>query len=385
MGHFTAKASDLKKAVSTTALATCAATETIKGHTLFTAANNMLVLQATDDDAIAYTTMNIEDLSERVVFSADPKSILELLKDSDTDKVRFDYSAETKTLNVYVSEDAESYVSFPSFDPNEFLSFNEHLKVMQEVDKISTSVLSTGIKFIQGFVSQDKKSAKYNNSFISEGVIYGSNGSNRVGAFKSDDLAKIFKLTIRPQMVNPILNFIDGLSQDQVSFRESEKMVLFTAVDSSSGFGFRKSTVDMPKMPITLEVPDMDGIYVNRRELIKKVNRISVALRGGSEVKGVEMKVDGDTLNINTVADRKSVERIVCKRITGTEPLHFILDCGGLKKALSQFLADNIDIYSSPKVKKCFLYNAGELLIGEKDPVKKPFISVCLLGVARAI
>ena len=384
MAHFIAKAADLKKAVSTAALATSDATDTIKGHILFSAINGMLMLQATDDDSISYTTTAIEDLSDKCSFTAEPKNILELLKDSDTEKVRFDYDSDTKTLNVYVSDDTESYVSFPSFDPAEFLSFNEHLKAMQEVDKISTSVLSTGLKFIEGFVSQDKKSQKYANSFISEGIIYGSNGSNRVGAFKADDLAKIFKLTIRSQMVGPVLEFINSVAQDQISFKESEKMVLFTATDSSSGFGFRKSTVEMPKMPISLEVPAMDGIYVNRKELIKKVNRVSVALRG--EVKGIEMMVYGDTLNINTVADRKSVERIACKRITGTDPMHFILDCGMLKKALSQFLAPQIDIYSSTKAKKCFLYNAGELVIGDdKDPIKKPFISVCLLGVARTV
>lgn len=379
MAKFLVKAEELKKAMTVAVLATAESAETIRSHALFSVSNGEVSIQSTDENKLAYTTLK-PDVSEDTIFTADPKAMLALLSSADVDLITMDYDADSRTLNVYASEDTEAYVSFPSHNPDDFLTITDQVQETQEIAGVDSTVLTAGMKFGLGFTSTDDKNQKFATLYVKEGVLYAANGSSKLGLFKSPDFAPIYALTIRRPSVPSLLNFIDKVGGDKVVIKESPKIVLFLAADGQSGFGFRKPIVEMPKMPATADVPQTDGINVDRQSLLKKINRLSIAMRG--EDASLDMTVQEGTLTIKTVSDRKSVERMPCNRLSGTEPMSFYMDCALLKATLGQYWASNIDIYVMKN--RGVIHSSGEILSGEGSAqVKKPFTAVGIISLPR--
>lgn len=376
MAKFLTKAVDLKKAMTVASLAASEATDSIRSHALFTVVGADVSVQTTDDNRLAYTRFKAEIAADDASFTADPKAMLALLGSADVDLIAMDYDAGSRTLNVYASEDTEAYVSFPSHNPEEYLTSDDQVKETKVISEMDATVLTAGLKFGLGFASSDDKNQKFASLYVKEGVLSAANGSSKLGLFKTEEFAKVYALTIRRPVVPALLNFIDRAGATSVILKQSEKIVLFETADGMSGFGFRRSLVEAPKMPATADVPEGDGINVDRQAMLKKINRLSIAMR--AEDANLEMAVQDKTLTIKTMSDRKSVERIPCDRISGNEPMSFLMDCPLFKAVLSQYWASNVDLYVAKN--RGVVYSAGDILSGE---TKKPFIAVGVLSLPR--
>jgi DNA polymerase III sliding clamp (beta) subunit (PCNA family) len=377
---FMAQATDLKKAVSIASLATGDTADNIKGHALITVTGEKALIHATDEDRIAFTEFSVTNVEGDMVFTIDPKNILALLSSADRKDILFDYDKETKTLNAYASDDDSAYLSFPSLDPDSFLSFGDEVTSATLVDTINTTIFTTALKYQQGFVSQDEKN-KFANTFIREGVFYGTNGQTKIGLFQSPDTAKIFSMTIRKQMIGALLNFMDKINQDNVCLKDTEKKCIITSPDGSCGIGFRKSSVEAPKIPISPEMPTEDGLIVDREMFLKKISRLAIVAKG--DILSLTVTVNGQTLSLQTNSDRKSVESMSCIRIGTDTPMTFLIECQQFKSILSMFLTPKIKVFIIKST--CMIFSEADILIGEKDPIKKSYLEVARLSLPRDV
>lgn len=383
MIKFTVKVKDLKKALSIASLATGKTSSNILSHSLFSIENDSVILYSTDQDKIAKAclpTVELEnDNTENVLFTAEPKRIEKLITNSENDELSFLYDQKTKTLKVYASEDSKSYISLVSFNTEDFLTFDENLKDI-DVKSVPSNTLLTGLRYISGFVSKNEKDKKFSNIFINEGAIYGTNGSTIVGAFQSADLEGIPAITIRKSMISPLLSMIEKMSPLDILVGVSEKYIVFFSSDYSFCFGFRNSTITMPRMPITLKIPEVDGFNIDRLNFQRKLNRLSLS---SWEDIGIKMTVKDNKIFMETLLERKSHENIEGERLQGNNNPSFIVECEVLKKVLSQFSASNVDFYIHEK--KCTVYSSANLEYKNESEelVSIPFIAVGSLTFAR--
>ena len=384
MVEFTATTNDLKKALSIVALATGDNVEDIHGHALFSTDENGVTLYATDEDKMATAFLPVEGLDSGVStrFTLDPKKLQALIGTSKGDAIRFAYEDETKTLNVYASEDSDAFISFPSFDPDSFLTFNEDFVTAQEVKTVEIPVVTSAIKFIQGFLSDDKNK-KYSNVYIVDGKIYGANGSSKIGAFISPSFEGV-NLVLRRALLSAINMFLDKSSAESVLIKQTEKIIIFSTSEGSNNFAFRKSVVDIPKLPISTTVPQAEGFIVDREALLKKLNRLFLTHNQRNPEFGLKVSVKGTDIVMETIADRKSIEKIVCERISGSSALDFTIDCIKLKDVLGLFSAERVDVYQEKG--KCTLYSDAQLILKEGNPPEtSPFVEIGLVTLAKVV
>lgn len=382
MTTFIAKTLNLKTALSVVALGTGEAAESIQNHALFVIQKNKVILYATNEDKIALSHFPTDYADEEIRFTASPKRIQELISSSDSEQIKFVYDEETKTLNIYASDDSESYLSFASFEPDEFLSFNKELSQRKTIKSINANVLLDSIKFTQGFLPNDDKNKKYSNLFINEGTMYGSNGSTKIGAFKSPELNEIETLSLRKMMLPLILTLIDKTGISNVIIKASEKFITFSSEDGMHCFGFRKPVSEMPKFPISMTKPDINGFNIDHNIILKKLKRLSLT---SWESIGIKIAFEEDTLLMETITDRISRERMSCQHISGDKKFEFVVECNQLKNILDLFKASNVDIFIDAK--KCTIYSTANIVVEEegKDPISKPFTAIGFITLARVL
>jgi hypothetical protein len=220
MTEFTTNTSELKKALSIVSMATGESAENVHGHALFhiTKDAKAALIYTTDNDKMAASYVVMDNLStdqDIVQFTADPKRLQTLMSSSDSSTVKLSYDKETQTLSVFVSEDSKAFVSFASFNPDSFLTFDKEIAEATLIKTLNAVIFQSGIRFIQGFLPNDDTNKKYSNLFILDGAMYGSNGSSKVGAYVSDELVDM-NVTIR----RPMLPSIGALKIGRASCRE---------------------------------------------------------------------------------------------------------------------------------------------------------------------
>jgi len=386
MLDFSASTENLKKALSVVALATSDVTSTIRSHTLFKINNDKegVVLYSTDEDKIAqsyFTLSSIQDETDCTEFTADPKRILALIADSDSDEISFNYNSEEKTLKVYASDNNEAFISYASFDPKDFLNFD--LTEQKQNGVIDSSVFQKGIKYIQGFLPKDNKNKKYSNIYIEAGVIYGSNGYNRIGAFKSSDLDEIPEIALRKQMLSSIVKMIEKTKIPSVILKSSNKYVTFSSEDGSYCFGFRHSVVKKPKLPIDTVIPESGGFKVNPSALLKKLKRLSLSSWEDLTVR--TLYGEDNILKMETLSDRPSHEALKCERLSGDEKFNFLMECANFETVLNLFQTSEVLFFI--KKSRCTIYSIADIIIEEKDkePLKKRVITVAVLTLMREV
>lgn len=384
---FSTDKKELAKALGVVSLAAADNSDRIWGHALFRVSDEgNMVIYATDKDRLGTASCpvtNVTNLSEVSEFTADPKKMTALLSSSDREDIMFKYIPEEKTVQVHASDNSNSYVSFPSLDPNDFLSFEDVLKNAHEVKTFNAGVLLTGLRFIQGFLPNDDRQPKFARMYIEKGVLYGSNGSSKIGAFQSPEFEGLDELIIRRQMLAPISAMIDRSDMSDVVVKESAKFLLTMSSDGRYGFGFLKTTDKMIKFPINMGKLEGDTFSVERDPLLRKINRL--AIMAGKEL-GLKMILGQSDLTIATVMERPSIETIECQRTGGEEEKEFVVDYQLIKPALGLFQTPEIETWVGPS--NCIMRSDASLEIqeeGEQDPSIKKFTAVGLISLARVL
>lgn len=382
MSKFVADKEDLRKALGIVALATEDKSDAIGSHALFKINGESMELYSTDKDRMAFSSIFVKEYdSEETSFTADPKRISALLSSSEAGIIRFEFNKEEMTLNVYASENKSAYLSFPSFDPDKFISFEDKISKAQKLKSVDSTVFTHAFRFIQGFLPSDDKNEKWNRVHINGGVIYGSNGSNRVGAFESAEFSGLDGHIFRKNILSPIVSMIEKTEIDEIELKSSSEALFLVSPDQKQGIGFIKATSKSPKFPISLDEPDTDGFNIDREMLLKKLNRLAITATGDLGIKG---EVLGAEFKMSTLAERPSIETMACAKIKDSKDIDFIMEYKLVKSLLTLYSASNINIYIDKG--KCTLWNEAELEVkNDKETKKHPFKSVAVMSLARAV
>lgn len=383
MLEFKAQNDQLKKAFGIVALAAEDKQDSVWSHTRFKITEDTLHLHATDKDKIAVATCSVFDVQGDVVeFTSDPKKLAALLSSSDSDTVRFVFNEENKTLKVYASENKDSYLSFPSIDP-EKLSLDSKLEDAIDIKTFNAGVFLTGLRFIQGFLPPDDRDKKFARMYITNGVMYGSNGSVKVGAFQSPELEDLDGLIFRRPMLSPIATMIDRVNPTNVTIKTTSNLIMVLSEDQKFAFGFLKAVDEPIKFPIRLDDPETDSFNVDKALLLRKLNRLAIASSGNLGIKGV---LKPDELEMSTLSDRSSIEHLDYTRTSGSDEASFVADYKLMKTVVGLFQAPDINIFIDKS--KCTLISGGNLEIqeeGQEKPSVKSFRAVAVMSLARSI
>lgn len=383
MLEFKAQNDQLKKAFGIVALAADDKQDSVWSHTRFKITEDTLELHSTDKDRIAVATCTVFDVQGDVVeFTSDPKKLAALLSSSDSDTVRFVFNEEKKTLKVFASENKESYLSFPSIDP-EKLSLDNKLDDAFEVKTFNAGVFLTGLRFIQGFLPPDDRDKKFARMYITDGVLYGSNGSVKVGAFKSPEFEDLDGLIFRRPMLSPIATMIDRVNPTNVIIKTTSNLVMVFSDDSKYGFGFLKAVDEPIKFPINLDNPDTDHFNVDKTMLLRKLNRLAIASSGNLGIKGILKEKE---LEMSTLSDRSSIERLDYIKASLSEEKTFIADYKLMKTVVGLFQAPDVNIFVDKS--KGTIISEGQLEIqekGQEEPTIKEFRAVAVMSMARSV
>lgn len=374
---FSTKADDLKKALSTIILALPVSTEdTISSHTLIKIGAEAK-LYATDNDKIAVAELPITESEGETSFTVDPKKLSALVKSSSSPVIKFDYDPDTATLNVYASEEEDSYISFASFNPIEFIDFHEELEALKAVKTVNASVLVTGLRFIDSFVKKDEKDKKFSSLYITKGAIYGSNGSNKIAAFQSPDLDGFEMICLRKSIIGSVIDMVNKDDVLEILINESEKHVVFSTTDKKHIFGFKKLVNKMPDLPIKLGIPDSTGFNIEKSAILKKLDRFS--LTSVKDV-GIKFVLTPDRLFLETLTERKSKEQVFCTYLTDFNATEFTIKCDSFKDTIKAFMASNVNVYIQPTV--LTVHSQADIIEGQE---KKPFTAVVIIKLPRII
>ena len=381
--EFTANTKDLKKTFFIMSLSVGEASEVITGHTLFDVKEGQVFLYSTDNDRFSMSYLPVTDLvtDGDIQFTADPKKIQKLVSTSDSDAIRFVYEKDTKTLNVYASDNSDAYVSFASFAPEDFLTFDKEVANTKVMKTVNAKVFLSGIKFMQGFLPDKDTNKKYSNIYFIDGAMYSSNGSNKIGGFACEDLQGI-NVTLRQAMLSDIGALIDASESEDINISETEKIIIVSTKDQLNCFAFRKTTVTAPKLPLSLKAPETEHITLEKSSLLKKLNRLAIAYR---DEFGIRMKADATDLSMETIADRKSYERMPCKGATNENPVTFNVECNKFKFLVGFFQASSIDLYLDPIKYTIFCNDNIALEVPGKEPVLKNYTAVGVQTLAKVV
>jgi hypothetical protein len=382
--EFFAQKDDLKKALNVVSLATDDTADTIWGHALFKISENKenILLYSTNKDKIAFAACVLSNLTGAPEeFTADPKKLYAHINSSDMELIRFQYNEKERTLNVYASENKNSFLSFPSFESSDFLSFEIKLAKASEIKLVNAGMFLMGLRFIQGFLPADDRNQKFARLYIEKDVFYGANGSNKIGAFVSPEFEGLDDLIIRRIMISPVTQMIDRSNPTEISIKDANKHIIFSS--DNYGFGFLKTTDQMIKFPIDTKCPKTDSFNTDLNILLKKLNRLAIVSKGDL---GIKMVLKNDGLEMSTLSERPSIENLDIKRLEGDANIEFILEYRLAKSVLNLFHASNVDIFVDSS--KCTIWSDAELEITEEDSkevIKKPFKAIGLISQAREV
>jgi len=389
--EFVAFKNDLRRAISVVSLSVDSAALTpVDAHALFRLEGDKVSLFSTNKDMVSSATMVVKDVKiaegETNEFTVEPKKILSLIAASDVDDIRFSYDPEKMTLSVYASEDQLSHLSFPSCDPEKFLkTFIDSFSKATKIKSMNSGILVHAIRFISGFLPTDVKNKKYQHSYIDDGIIYGSDGSNKIGAFGTPDFKGIESLVIRKEMISPIVALIEKSDMDTVKIQSTSKMIILSSEDGSYNFGFLRVPKDCepPKLSLPIKKPDVTGFNLNKDILLKRLKRLSISATENVMGISISLDEDGNRLTMKSLNERESVESMECSKLQGDEPVKFVAEYRLMKNVLSLFKTEDVDLFVDNKKRRYTAMNRGSLQYFEKGEEKsQSFESMGIVSLA---
>jgi hypothetical protein len=362
---------DLKKALTMANSTKGATKNTLESHCLFSFNEGILkILSTNKSTCFSRSILNVTGTGSGS-FTVDPTRLLELIRMSGQDIMKIVYHEETTTLEIYASEEADSFISLPSMDVSLYPSIEDNFDKAYEVKTIDAGIFLKGLKFAEGF--SIKTTGKFNNVYFSDGVIYGSNGNNQAGAYTSSEFSGLTDLIFPSSAIDLLTNIINKLDFLEVTIKTTSNAIVICSSDYS--FGFTKIQVAMPKIPISVDEPTISGWKIEKKPLLKKINRLQTSGESGM---GIDMCFSPSKLDLVTKAERPSKETLPCN---GSEEAIFTADLWLVEKILGLFEGESLSIY--PGKRRINLYTNGNINIMDKDGERQiPFSCSALVALA---
>lgn len=378
MIEFKAEATELKKAVNLANSASGSMEGTVYSHCLFDLDTNQLKIYATDKNSSMARAIIPVTSSDKGQFTADPKVILKLIRESDIDTISFQFDPDTYTLKMYCSDNPDSFVSLPSYKFDEFPSITETFEKAYEMKTLNAGVFLYGLKYTQNFLSTNSKDVKFGNVFISNGIMYGTNGSNKASAFHSPELSDLNELIFPGSIIGPVSNMINQTDPKNISIKTTSNNILVYTEDENFCFGFTKVQIKIPRIPIDVKAPETNAWRLSKNVLSKKIKRLCIA---GDTDMGIKGSFEKKTLFLTTTMDRASKDSMVCEKIREVDDMEsFLLEARTFQNTLDSF-GDEFDFYLGKRI--TFYSNAQLSITEDEKETMKPIICTALLTQAQ--
>jgi DNA polymerase III sliding clamp (beta) subunit (PCNA family) len=325
--------------------------QTERGHLLFIVSGSTMRISGTNNDLKSQCIVPLISCDSDISFTVDPKVLEKLITKIDHDNLSMEFESSNLTIKIYTTEDESSFNTLQSFPTDKMLTVgavDKALNVSHTINKeLFSRVLTYAWKYLETSKEENKK---FDFIIVNNGVIFASNGLNKMGFLIATDFKGINNIKIRKQAVPLFMFVVKSIKGNSIILGEQDNDVVIKTEDSQVYFSCLKSTVEAPK--INLDYLKKDGPYteINRTDLIKKLNRLTVSKLSTNSA-GIEMTLSGagDTasLELALLSNLKAKEKIGCKRVddTSTQDVSHIVDYKLFLTEISSFLEENIHLY----------------------------------------
>jgi DNA polymerase III sliding clamp (beta) subunit (PCNA family) len=342
----------LKEAV---AVASKALSKTViqpeRGHLLFIVSDKVMRVSGTNNDLKAQCIIPLISCEKDISFSADPKILEKLIGKIDYDNIKIDFEASNLTLKIYTTEDESSFNTVQSFPTDKMLTVGDIEKPMNSSHEVNKEILSRVLSYSWKYLETSKEeNKKFDFIIINKGVVFSSNGLNKMGFIVAADFKSVENLKIRKQAVPQFMFVLNKIQDKTVTIGELDNDIVIKTPNGETFFSCLKSTVEAPK--INLDYLKKEGPYItiNKTELLQKLTRLTVAKTATSNY-GVEVTLSGagDSayLELALLSNLKAKEKILCTRVNdpSTNDITHILDCKLFLTEISSFVGEDVSLY----------------------------------------
>jgi len=339
-----------------------------RGHVLCKLIEDKIVLSATNNDIKAKVIVDALEFSDPdIAFTIDPKVVEKILSKVDIDETLIEYNEEEKTIQIYTTENQQSFTTLQSFPPEKMLTFETVDPDSKNVYTINRNIILSALTFAYNYLAPLKENKKqYDFVVINNGIVYGANGINKMGFFVSQPFKSFENFKIRKESVPFLISVLKSLKDEEINLIESNKDIGIESLDGSIYFSCLKSGLEASKINTDLLKGDAPYTIVNRTKLLKTLDRL-VASTSSTTGAGVEYTLSGENENgsifFNLISNLKIVEQMDCVRINDEESaqIKHVLDFKLFKGILGSFGDKDTRLYINEKNKFFKVTSTGEV------------------------
>lgn len=335
---------EFKNAISLTRRALSAVViQEERGHLLFIVQGSIMIVQGTNNDLKSRCTIEITNSTgEDFSFTADPKVLEKLVSKSEIKDLHINFDSNSLKIKVYTTDTNKSFGTLQSFPPDKMLTFKEQPKTDRTEYCVNKEVLLFSLKYALFFLA-DKKEDKKSFDFvvISRGIVYATNGANKIGLIVFQAFGSIQEMKIRKLILPLYMSFISGLEGKEVKLIETDKDIGVESIDGTCYFSFLKSTLDSTKIPVDYLKSEGAYITIDKNRLIKICER-AIITNNSQTMVGLDLTLSGSgengSLEVKLVSTKEAIETINCERVNDSdEDIYHTVDFRLLKAVLGSF------------------------------------------------
>lgn len=357
-----------------------------RGHLLVKIVGESARVSTTNNDILCYVDIPTKS-SKDFSFTCDPKIIEKLSSKVEDDLLRGEYDDEKYLLKMFTSADKNSFITCQTFPSHKMLTFDKTLNLpsISEVE-VNRVFLKKALDFTSGFLLPLKEDGK-NNDFIiiNNKVCYAGNGRNRRGYFVCKHFAGFSNLKIRKAVVPHIISDLEKLTGENVVIIENPKIIAIKSEVDGFLFGFLKSEVQPPRIPLDFLKKEGPFTRIHKNSLIKRLDRLILGVANPGSI-GIKIALSGDAddahLKLSLLNELDCMEDIPCSRVSddSAEDIESLVEYKMFKEILSSIEStDVIDLYINSSTERAFKV----YFVGVENNEK--FIAVGAGAYARSI
>jgi hypothetical protein len=339
-----------------------------RGHVLCVLNGNTLNVSATNNDIKAQVSVELpEGIEDSFSFTLDPKVVEKVISKVDLDDLVLSFNKEDKTIQVYTTENRQSFTTLQSFPPEKMLTFDLPDQTEKSSYLINKEVALTALEFSDNYLAPLKENKKqYDFVIFNNGIVYSANGVNRMGFFVSTAFKDFKNFKIRKESVPFIVSVLKSLKDENIFITDTKKDIGIETEDGTVLFCCLKSGVEAPKINTDILKGESPYTLIDKNKLIKNLDRL-VSSSSSSVGAGVEFELSGvgenASISFNLISNLKAVEQMNCVRVNdeGSENIKHVLEFKLFKTVLDSFSDKDVRLYINDNGKFFKITSNGEV------------------------
>jgi len=352
-----------------------------RGHILMSVSDGKMVVSGTNNDLKALCVVDVQcSGGGRAEFTADPKILGNVLNKVDLAEVTMSYDEGEQSVKVYTADGGSSFATLQSFPASMMLSFTPNTN--RQATPVPRAMLQSSLDYAVRYLSKmTEDSRNFDIVTVSKGIMYAANGLNMLGFMVSKSLEAVSDLRLRKAVIPMLSGVLKEIDDETVSVIQTASEV---GIETPSAyFTALKPAAEPPSVPTELIKSEGPHTVVDRKLLLRHLDRLAISHTGTPGIIGIDITVGGagDSSYIDmSLQSSKSIERVPCQRVDdgNAEPVTHMVEYKILKAVLGSFEhGDRVRLHINEEGGKSFkAYDKGT--IGEDQ-----FVAVGIGGYAK--